>query len=217
MLPRSDLSQRYRVVLLRHGQSEGNALGVLQGQSDYALSARGVDQAVALGRRWREEGRDFDAVLSSPLMRARQTAEIVAEALGGLAVELDADWMERDNGRMAGLRPDEIEAQGLQPAFVHIYQPIGETGESQWELFLRAGRAVQTLLSRPPGSYLVVSHGGTLNLALYAILGIIPQANRYGPRFQFRNTSFADLEYDPARNSWYMFRFNDRMHWPAME
>jgi len=213
MLIRAEQFRKHRVVLARHAQSEGNALGVLQGQSDYALSARGVEQARALARRWSDERRQFDAIIASPLMRARQTAEIVAAALGGLPVEIDADWMERNNGRMAGLRPDEIDAQGLRPAFVHIYQPVGETGESQWELFLRAGRAVQTLLSRPPGAYLVVSHGGILNLALYAILGIIPQANMHGPRFQFRNTSFAEMEYDPARHSWYMIRFNDRAHW----
>jgi len=85
-------------------------------------------------------------------------------------VEMDPDWMERDNGLLAGLRPDQVEERQLRPPFIHPYQRIGETGESQWELYLRAGRAVQGLLHRPPGRYLVVSHGGILNHALYAIL-----------------------------------------------
>jgi broad specificity phosphatase PhoE len=74
---------------------------------------------------------------------------------------------------------------------MHPYQAVGETGESQWELYLRAGRAVQNLLKNPPGRYLVVSHGGILNLAFYAILGIAPQANFTGPRFRFANTAYA--------------------------
>jgi broad specificity phosphatase PhoE len=206
----------YQIILMRHGQSEGNALGVLQGQSDYPLSARGVQQAEAVARRWKSEGRSFDVIVASPLTRARQTAEIVGATLGA-PVELDPDWLERNNGRLAGLRPDEIDARGLRPGFIHIYEPVGETGESQWELFLRAGRAVQGLINRPPGCYLVVTHGGILNLAMYAILGISPQANMYGPRFRFRNTSFAVLEYDPTRHTWMMDRLNDRAHWRTQE
>jgi broad specificity phosphatase PhoE len=203
-------------VLLRHGQSEGNAQGVWQGQSDYPLSARGVEQAQALAQRWREEGRTFDCIISSPLQRARQTAEVIAAALGA-NVEVSPGWLERDNGLMAGLRPEEIDARGLRPEFYGLYEPVGRTGESQWELFLRAGRAVQDLLDRPPGRYLVVSHGGILNLAMYAILGITPQANRSGPRFRFRNTSFAVLDYDPIRHSWMVESLNDRSHWKSVD
>lgn len=199
----------YQIVLLRHGQSEGNAQGVWQGQSDYPLNAHGIEQAQALARRWKSERRKFDCVVSSPLVRALQTAEIIAGVLGA-TVEQNADWMERNNGRMAGLRPDEIDQRGLRPAFIHLYQPVGETGESQWELFLRAGRAIQGLINKPPGRYLVVSHGGILNLAMYAILGITPHANLTGPRFRFRNTSFVVLEYDPTRHSWMVDSLNDR-------
>ena len=117
--------------------------------------------------------------------------------------------MERNNGQIAGLRPDEIEARGLRPPFVHPYQPIGLDGESQWELYLRAGRAIQNLLHHPPGKYLVVSHGGILNLAMYVILGIVPQANFQGPRFRFRNATFASLEYDPTRHVWALESIND--------
>jgi broad specificity phosphatase PhoE len=202
----------YHVILLRHAQSEGNAQGVLQGQSDFPLSEIGIQQAGALAQRWQKERLCFDCILSSPLSRARQTAEIIAASLGA-PLELDENWMERNNGQIAGLRPDEIDERGLRPPFVHIYQPIGVDGETQWELYLRAGRAVQDLLHRPPGRYLVVSHGGILNLAMYVILGIVPQANFHGPRFRFRNTSFAALDYDPSRHVWALEAINDRAHW----
>ena len=191
----------YRVILLRHAQSEGNAQGVLQGQSDYPLSDFGIQQAEVLARRWKKEQIHFDWIISSPLLRAQQTANIIAAALSA-PLELDKNWMERNNGQIAGLRPEEIDERGLRPPFVHLYQPIGVDGESQWELFLRAGRAIQDLLHRPPGKYMVVSHGGILNLAMYAILGILPHANFQGPRFRFRNTAYASLDYDPSHHVW---------------
>ncbi|MFM8320326.1 MAG: histidine phosphatase family protein [Chloroflexota bacterium] len=212
MFPSTNPDLLYHIYLMRHGQSEGNAAGVLQGQSDYPLSETGKRQARAVGRRWKDEGMCFDAIIASPLTRARHTAEIVAETLGSPLVQ-DDDWMERNNGRLAGLRPDEIAERYPNAGFVHLYQAVGETGESQWELYLRAGRAVQALIDRPAGRYLVVSHGGILNLAMYAILGIVPHANLNGPRFRFQNTGFALLEYNPERHTWLLERINDRQHW----
>jgi len=204
-------SLHYRVILLRHAQSEGNAQGVMQGQSDFPLSETGLQQAEALARRWRKERMRFDCIITSPLSRALQTAEIIAAALGA-PLDMKDDWMERNNGQIAGLRPEEVSERGLHLPFVQPYQPIGVDGESQWELFLRAGRAVQDLLHRPPGRYLVVSHGGILNLAMYAILGVVPQANFHGPRFRFHNTAFAVLDYDPTRHIWTLEAINDRAH-----
>ena len=202
----------YSITLMRHAESVGNAEGYYQGQSDFPLTQRGEEQAKSLAARWLKEGKTFQRVISSPLSRARGTAEILGQALN-LSVEYDPLWMERDNGELAGLRPEEAALRHPRPAFIHPYQPIGDTGESQWELYLRAGRAVQNLLCRPPDHYLVVSHGGILNMVLYAILGIVPQANFQGARFRFRNTAFATLTYSPKEHSWVLEGLNDRMHW----
>lgn len=210
--PPPGYENNYRIILLRHGQSEGNVQGVLQGQTEYPLSSYGRDQVRALAARWIQECVTFDTIITSPLTRARQTADIIAAAIA-TPIEENSDWMERNNGRLAGLKPEEIESQRIRPPFIHIYEPVGETGESQWELFLRAGRAVQSLMHRPPGSYLVVSHGGILNLAMYAVLGIIPHANLHGPRFRFYNAAFAKLEYNPGRHTWVVEAINDRDHW----
>jgi broad specificity phosphatase PhoE len=91
--------------------------------------------------------------------------------------------------------------------------PIGETGETQWELYLRGGQAMQSLLGRPPGRYLVISHGGLLNMVLYAMLGIVPQANFQGAHFRFRNTAYAVLSYNPAEHYWVLEHLNERSHW----
>lgn len=201
----------YAITLVRHGQSEGNAKGYLQGQSDFSLTEEGIQQSHALAEHWLEEGKIFNLAIASPLTRARQTAEILTAALE-VPLEYDPLWMERDNGKLAGLKAEEAAQRFPRPDFINPFQPIGETGESQWELYLRAGRAVQSLLNRPIGNYLVVSHGGILNMVLYAMLGIVPQANFQGAKFRFHNAGFASLTYNPVEHFWRIEGLNDRNH-----
>jgi 2,3-bisphosphoglycerate-dependent phosphoglycerate mutase len=208
-------TNNYHIHLLRHGESIGNAQGYHQGQADFPLTERGRQQTELLARRWAEEAVVFDTIFSSPLQRARETVEILTKLLV-MPVQYDPVWMERDNGVLAGLPHEEASVRYPEPAFVHPYQPIGETGESQWELYLRGGRAVQSLINRPPGRYLVVSHGGILNMVMYAILGIIPHANFHGPRFRFGNTAFATLTYYPHDHQWFVMGINDQFHLKAM-
>lgn len=199
------------ITLLRHGESLGNFEGRHQGQADFPLTDLGRSQTKALLDRWKAENKAFDLVISSPLARARETAEIITTELN-IPLEFDSLWMERDNGLMAGLSPEEVRDKLPQYDFIHPYQPIGQTGESQWELFLRAGKAVQSLINRPPGSYLIVSHGGLLNMFFYAILGIAPQPNFHGPRFRFNNAAFATIHYNPSTHRWYVLGVNDHQH-----
>lgn len=210
----AESNSTYIIYLLRHGESVGNAEDIHQGQSDFPLTETGRAQVRALAQRWQRQAVAFDQMISSPLLRASQSAEILAECLG-LPIEYDPVWMERDNGRLAGLSFAEGIERYPPPDFIHPYLPIGETGESNWTLYLRAGRAVHSLLVRPPGRYLVVSHGAILNMVLYAMLGIFPQANFQGARFRFQNAAFAVLHYTPAAHKWLLERLNDRAHWEA--
>ncbi len=202
----------YHITLVRHAESTGNAENRAQGQSDYPLSERGRAQAAALAERWQAEGLTFDRAIGSPLLRARETAEIIVKALN-IPLELDPIWMERDNGKISGLLLDEARALYPEQDFFNPYQSLAETGEGDWQLYLRAAQALFNLLQRPPGKYLVVSHGGTLNMTLYAILGIPPQPNYQGPRFRFENTSFAQFRYYPNRHRWRVDVIGDRAHW----
>jgi 2,3-bisphosphoglycerate-dependent phosphoglycerate mutase len=205
-------SEIYTITFLRHGESVGNVEERFQGQADFPLTDTGVEQARALAARWQAEGRNFDRCLASPLLRARQTAEIVAGALN-LPLEFDPDWKEVDNGRLAGLTHEEGKAQVPEPEFSTPYTRWGVDGESRWELYLRAGRAVQRILDREPGVILVVSHGAILNMAMYALLSIPVQAHYTGPRFMFHNTTFATFTYDPQHHTWRLLHFDDRSHW----
>ena len=202
----------FQITFLRHGESVGNAEDRFQGHADYPLTGKGRDQARALAERWQAEGKAFDRCIASPLLRACQTAEIISEMLK-IPMELDRDWMEINNGRVAGLTPDQAAQVAPRPDFMTPYTRYGDTGESRWEVYLRAGRAIQRILDREPGRYLVAAHGGILNMALYAILGISVQADSAGPRFMFHNTTFATFTYEPAHHNWRMLNFDDRRHW----
>jgi broad specificity phosphatase PhoE len=211
-----DARRDHFIILLRHGESVGNAEERFQGQADFPLTEGGRQQAASLARRWQTEGVAFDRAISSPLLRARQTAEIVCSALE-VPLEFEAEWMEVDNGLLAGLNEAEAAERLPRPAFMTPYDHFGETGESRWELYLRAGRCIQRLLDRPPGRYLVVAHGGVLGMAMYAVLGIVPQADFQGPRFVFENTTFATLHFRPAHHNWRLLAFDNRSHWSPEE
>jgi broad specificity phosphatase PhoE len=92
------------------------------------------------------------------------------------------------------------------------YDPIGGEGEGDWALFLRAGQALHSLLRRPAGSYLIVSHGGLLNQLMNAIVGIAPHVDPSGVRFRFENTAFARVIYFPYQHRWSIDALNDRAH-----
>ncbi|OQX65030.1 MAG: hypothetical protein B5M51_01970 [Anaerolinea sp. 4484_236] len=203
---------QYRIVFLRHAESVGNAEGYFQGQSDFPLTERGRAQAHALATRWKEEARGFDRAISSPLSRTRETSEIVAKTLG-IPLEFDPIWMERHNGDMAGLKHEEGRRLFPQPPFRNPYESIAGDGEGDWRLFMRAGHALQGLLEREPGRYLVVSHGGLLNQVMKAVVGITPQANYQGAHFRFGNTAFATVVYFPQTHRWNIEGMNDRTHW----
>jgi broad specificity phosphatase PhoE len=203
----------YDIIFLRHGESVGNAESRWQGQAEFPLTDKGRKQAQALAKRWQAEGRQFDSVISSPLERARVTAEIIASALN-LTLETDPIWMERNIGEIAGMTGEEVNRRLPERKFITPFSAIvGDEGEGDWALYLRAGQALHILLRRKPGKYLVVSHGGLLNQVMYAIVGIAPQANFSGPRFRFKNTGFAHVSYLPRSHRWQINALNDRSHW----
>ncbi len=144
-------------------------------------------------------------------MRARQTAEIIAEVLGG-QVAFEPLWKERYFGDWEGLQAEEIRKLNPLVDFFHPYDPAGGIGESVVDLFSRAGRALQNLLRCDPGSYLIVAHGAILQMALYTALGINPFGSSSQVRFRIYNTAFAELTYDPIQRQWWVLGLNNHPH-----
>jgi broad specificity phosphatase PhoE len=135
------------LLLVRHGETDWNAEGRLQGHTDRPLNEHGRRQAQALAGRLADQ--EIAAVYSSNLARARETAEIVAEPLG-LSVFLDADLREKNWGTWEGLTPSERE----QVAYA------GETTDEHRE---RTLRAVHRIADGNPGRrVVVVTHGGSV-------------------------------------------------------
>ena len=145
------------LLLVRHGETDWNADGRLQGQTDRPLSDFGRRQARELAEEL--AGEELDAVYASDLSRARETAEIVGERLG-LPVALDPDLREKDWGTWEGLSSVERDRVDF----------VGESTEEHAERMLRALRRIAD--RHPGGRVLVVTHGGSMRRVQTAALGM---------------------------------------------
>jgi broad specificity phosphatase PhoE len=174
------------LYLIRHARSLWNAEGRWQGQADPPLDEIGLRQAEALAEHLR--GETFQAVYSSPLQRARQTAEFLAHAQG-LSVCLDDRLKERDVGAWSGLTEPEVRERFPRhfKSDWWVHGPPG--GEGQAALTARTVPAfAEIVAAHPEQTVAVVSHGGTLNAYLLALFGT-PLGQHVS--FRFTNTSFA--------------------------
>jgi 2,3-bisphosphoglycerate-dependent phosphoglycerate mutase len=206
------MPELHDIVFLRHAESEGNAVGYLQGQIDSALSERGKEQARNLALRWQSLGVRFDRVICSPLRRARQTAEPIAEALGA-PVTFESLWVERGFGSLEGVPFETLRQRNPPVDYLTPFNPVGETGESQIDLYARALQALQKLVRLGSGRTLVVSHGAILGKAMYAILGITPQGHIGNPVFQFTNLTYVHLTYEALERKWSWISFTNPEQW----
>jgi broad specificity phosphatase PhoE len=155
------------VHLARHGQSDWNAAGRWQGHADRPLTELGRQQAAELAERLASV--PLDAVYSSDLRRALETAEPVAARLG-LDVQAVPALREVDVGAWSGLSRPEVE-QRFPDAFARWrgggqgWQD-GETYEQMTERVV--GAVLELAAAHPGGEILVVAHGGPIR-ALHAV------------------------------------------------
>lgn len=96
-----------RIGLVRHGLTDWNAAGRIQGQTDIPLNEEGRKQAERLGRRLQSEDYHWDYIVTSGLSRAQETGEILSRMLGVPMLEPDARLKERGFGQIEGLTSDE--------------------------------------------------------------------------------------------------------------
>jgi broad specificity phosphatase PhoE len=195
-----------RLILIRHGQSEGNAKGVLQGRLDFGLSELGRIQARATAERL-ATGR-FDRLVTSPLRRAYETAEALAAA-AGLPIEPEPGLMEYDLGEVSGLSGAEMRARypEIAAAYARRERPRfpGEEGRDVFQARVRA--AFEAL--RDSGQDVVaVAHGGVISAICYAILGV--DAGRPG-LFEVANCSITEIVPDRTGRA-VIRRHNDTCH-----
>lgn len=148
------------ILLARHGETDWNRDGRVQGHSDPPLNEMGRLQALALAEALAV--RPLTAVYSSDLARARETAAAVATPLG-LDVHADPDLREKFFGSWEGLT--DVEIAKRFPAAARGQWGDGETTEDVAQRALAAlGRIVA---AHPDGTVLVVSHGGAIRAMLH--------------------------------------------------
>jgi broad specificity phosphatase PhoE len=146
-----------RLLFVRHGETDWNAEGRLQGHTDRPLNDYGRRQARELAERLAEDG--VAAIYSSDLRRAKETAEIVGGRLG-LPVVTDPDLRERNWGSWEGLTPAERDAVEF----------VGESPQDHRDRMLRAvGRIAER---HPDQTVAVVTHGGSLRRVQAAVMGM---------------------------------------------
>lgn len=153
--------------LIRHGQTDWNVAGRYQGQADIPLNAIGLAQAQALAQTL--SGQHFDALYSSDLQRAYQTAQAIA-AVVGLPIHALRGLREIHMGEWEGRLLAEVSQGYTQNRSPHS-KPAG--GESVAEVASRLAQAADAISrAHPSGRVLVVSHGLALATLVCQARGI---------------------------------------------
>lgn len=161
------------ILFVRHGESEANVLGRMQGRLDSPLSALGREQASVLGAWMAERALTFDAAYCSPLSRARETAEIVCQSLRRPAPLSDPELQEIHAGELQGLDASEI-AERFPSFMQRDITTLGDFEEFGGESYA----AVQARTERVIARFMVKhgSHVENLHVALGAASAVAPRA-----------------------------------------
>ena len=197
-----------RLILARHGETSWNREGRNQGRTPTELNARGVQQAKNLARALRKF--PIRALYSSPLRRAGQTAETIAQTVSLPVILLDG-LMEMDLGRVDGLTnaemrerfPEIVEGWRNDPSSVRM--PGGETlGDVQ----KRGWQAIDGIRRENPGAHAVaVTHNFVI---VVLVLKVLRLPLSHFQRLRIELGSLTTLEH--RRDRWRLLSLNETMH-----
>lgn len=163
------------VIMVRHGETDWNLEKRYQGHRDIPLNETGRQQARDIARRLQHE--QIEAVYSSDLCRARETAEVIAQSLS-LSVQVDARLREMSFGLWEGKTFSEIYRDyrhEFEEWFRHTSNYTVPEGESVNRLLERLRAFLAEVSSRHKGTVLLLTHGGVIRSFLFSLLGEDPQ------------------------------------------
>lgn len=163
------MSRLRTIVLIRHGETEGNSRVRFHGRSDVPLSQEGREQMRAAARRLPID--HYDRVVASPLRRSWESARIAAR---GAPVGLESDFREIDFGRWEGLTAEEIRAR--DPILYRDWRSGAETfelpgGEKRADFRERVLRGLERLRAGDAHTALVVVHKGVIRVLVEHLTG----------------------------------------------
>ena len=168
-----------KLFCVRHGETDFNALGRIQGQLDSQLSELGWRQCRSVAAFF--AGQPIDAIISSPLSRALNSAQVIAERLG-LEVLVEPRLVEINAGVFQGRAWPDIDAHFPAEAVQWRSQDpdfrIPE-GESRRDLMVRSGEAFCAIREAGYRQAIVVAHGGSLSAAFKELLDIPARHNPF--------------------------------------
>lgn len=164
------------VALVRHGETEWNRQRRWQGSQGVELNETGRRHAAAAGRvlagpEWAGPewaggewtGQQWDWMISSPALRARQTAEIIAADLGQISLEFDGELVEQDFGVAEGMPIADADAQ---------WPARDYPGKEDRDIVAKRGCvALERIRARNPGNGIIVGHGAFIRITLNALTG----------------------------------------------
>ncbi|WP_053376383.1 histidine phosphatase family protein [Paenibacillus sp. FJAT-27812] len=187
------------IGLVRHGKTDWNAEGKIQGQTDIPLNNEGIAQAKALAERLSGEKRIWDAVVSSDLLRAYATAQIIAEKLELPLLDSDPRLRERYFGEIEGTKEQERHARWGKE-----WRNVAEGVEPDADVRARGISALkQWQLEYPDRNLLVVSHGSFLAQLLAELCSELEDQH-------LSNLSYSILEHRDQR--WHPQLYNCTIH-----
>jgi len=203
-----------KVILVRHGETEWNRLRRIQGgNSDTQLNQRGRQQAESLALRLKQE--EIQAIYSSPLQRARDTARVIA-GYHQLAVEVEPSLREIEVGELEGVSIAEV-GKHLSQLLIRYSQgeelPRIPGGESLTEVQQRVWDTIQRLVGRHgDGVLVVVSHYFSILTAVCSVLDLpLFQIDR----LRLNSGSISILTFDEQATR--LILFNDTCHLASTE
>lgn len=157
-----------KMIIVRHGQTEWNALHRYQGHTDIQLNDTGRSQAISLGR-YLQHKEQVEAIYCSDLSRSRETADLIAQAVN-LPVTSDPRLREINFGRWEGLTFSQVYEQfrrEFDDWFNHTAEFRAPGGESFQQLLARSLQALQEIANEHEGTVVVATHGGVIMALLY--------------------------------------------------
>ena len=200
------------IYLIRHGRQNSRLCNV-----DVELSKEGREQAELAGERLRNY--EIEAVYSSQLLRAKETADIINQYLDKPRV-IDERWQEADFGGMTGLSDEEMKQKYgdflAKRATMTEDIPYPDGGENCQMVFHRAFAALKDLTKQPYENVCVVTHGGVLRALLTGLVGA-DYAKWLTFGRQIENCSITHIMYDEKMETFHIERLNDFAHFEGKD
>ena len=199
------------ITLVRHGETKWNVLGKFQGCRDINLSDEGILQAQYLSKRFQNK---FDHIYTSPLNRARQTAEIISKDSSSTSM-VELDLREIDFGDWEGLTIKEIETnfpeRFTQWRNDELDGPMCGGDLSIKKASIRAKKVILDIIKKHPGdNIIIVAHGGIIKAGL---IGIFDWKMTMYHKIILGNTSICKIIFDDNLSP-KIITLNDTSHLP---